>query len=113
MVISDLYYSAENFKSISVDQILEFKKIFDDFDLDGNNSICGVELEKALKLGTGRNSDSKFEDLLKMADCDESGGIEFDEFLVLMSMIFQKHKQYDQLMEILKNYFKCFIILLK
>lgn len=93
-----------------MDQILEFKKIFDDFDLDGNNSISGVELEKALKLGTGRNSDSKFEDLLKMADCDESGGIEFDEFLVLMSMIFQKHKQYDQLMEILTKSFLMKII---
>ena len=82
-----------------MDQILEFKNIFDSFDLDGNNSISGVELEKALTLGTGRAAENNtLANLLKMSDRDESGGIEFEEFLVLMSMIFQKHKQYDQLM---------------
>ena len=51
---------------------------------------------------------------MKLSDINASGGIEFDEFLVLMSMVNQSSKQFDILMnafeefDVLETEFKIF-----
>ena len=64
----------------------EFKEAFKMFDEDGSGDIDVVELGKVFTQLGQNISEAELEDLIKEVDDDESGQIDFGEFLQLMGM---------------------------
>mmetsp|Transcript_21987 Transcript_21987/g.24418 ORF Transcript_21987/g.24418 Transcript_21987/m.24418 type:complete len:120 (+) Transcript_21987:235-594(+) len=56
------------------------------FDTDGNGTISPDELKSVLS-SSGQISDESIEDILKQADENNDGEIEFDEFCKLMATV--------------------------
>jgi len=68
-------------------QIADLKEAFMVFDQDGNGTITPLELETLMKrvLGDDPFLKDQVHNIIKSVDADNSGTIEFDEFLCLMS----------------------------
>lgn len=66
-------------------RILLYREVFDALDLNGGNSIDSNELRLGMK-AAGRNdiTDDQFKKLWRAVDNDNSGGIDFSEFLSFM-----------------------------
>ncbi|XP_021339384.1 calmodulin-like [Mizuhopecten yessoensis] len=62
----------------------EVRQAFEYFDKDQSDSITHAELGDALRLAGMNPTDDDIQDLLKEADKDGSGKIEFSEFAKLM-----------------------------
>ncbi|KAF9950201.1 hypothetical protein BGZ70_001462 [Mortierella alpina] len=77
--------------AFTAEQVKEFQECFDTFDQDNNKSISRRELH-ALLHTVGHKVDAKgLENLLIQYDSDESGTIDFPEFLLLVERLL-KHK---------------------
>ena len=64
-----------------------FQKVFTEFDLNGNGIISTSEFSKVMQqMGQELNAD-EMKDLLQLIDDDNSGSINFQEFLKLMELI--------------------------
>lgn len=70
-------------KNMSEDKLTAAFKIFDK---DGNGTISPAELKEVLS-ATGQISDEAIEQILKQADENNDGEIEFSEFCALMSQV--------------------------
>lgn len=58
----------------------EYKKIFDDFDVNGDGHISSSELKNVLtQLGQNPTQD-EIDRFIEVTDTDKNGTIEFDEF---------------------------------
>ncbi|EKG14522.1 Calcium-binding EF-hand [Macrophomina phaseolina MS6] len=75
-------------------QLLEAFKLFDK---DGDGSITSKELGEVMR-SLGQNpTEAELDDMINEVDTDHTGSIDFQEFLVMMSM---KNKHIDQEQEI-------------
>lgn len=70
----------------SVAQVAEFRKVFDSFDRNGDESIGVEELGSVLRALGYSPSESDIEKVLSRFDADASGDLSFDEYLALMAV---------------------------
>ncbi|CAG2235454.1 calmodulin-like [Mytilus edulis] len=66
-------------------QVQEFKEAFKNFDKNGDGKISCKELRTFLKSVGQDASDAEVQRIMLRVDHDNSGSIEFQEFLVMMS----------------------------
>jgi len=73
--------------TLTEDQIADLKEAFSVFDQDGNGTITPLELETLMKsvLGDDPFLQDQVQSIIRSVDDDNSGSIDFDEFLTLMS----------------------------
>lgn len=72
-------------KQLSSEEIQDFKDTFALFDKDGSGTISASELGSIMR-SLGQNAtDDELADMISEVDIDQSGTIDFDEFLKLMS----------------------------
>ena len=91
-------------KSLSPDQISEFKEAFSLFDKDGDGTITTRELGTVMR-SLGQNpTEAELQDMINEVDADGNGTIDFPEFLTMMA---RKMKDTDSEEEI-KEAFKVF-----
>ncbi|XP_063682241.1 uncharacterized protein LOC134817069 isoform X7 [Bolinopsis microptera] len=70
----------------STTQIKEFRKVFNAFDRDGNDSIGTEELGPVLNALGYSPSDLDIQKVLSRFDADHSGDLSFEEYLALMAV---------------------------
>lgn len=70
---------------LSQEDINEFREIFNLIDTDRGGSLSAAELQQLVENVGMKLSDKEFEDMLKEVDSDNSGEIEFNEFISVMS----------------------------
>ncbi|CAN1144472.1 Probable calcium-binding protein CML22 [Linum perenne] len=70
------------------EQLKDIKGVFEQFDEDGNGIIDLQELKKCIKKLQLNLKDSDMDDLFHSCDFDGSGGIQFNEFIVLLCLIY-------------------------
>ncbi|XP_011427026.1 calmodulin-A-like [Crassostrea angulata] len=89
---------------LSDEQVAEFREAFNLFDKDGDGSITTMELGTVMR-SLGQNpTEGELQDMINEVDYDESGTIDFDEFLQMMA---RKMRDTDTTEE-LKEAFKVF-----
>ena len=71
-------------------QLEEFRETFNAFDLDGGGSIDNDELGDLMKTLGQEATEAELEKMIKLADADGSGDIDFEEFVTLIA-----HKMKD------------------
>ena len=71
--------------SLTAHQIDEFREAFNSFDADGGGSIDTSELKDVLTALGQSATEEELEKLIKIADTDGSGDIDFLEFVVLVA----------------------------
>lgn len=76
---------ADGLKHLTKDQVQEYKEAFRNFDQNGDGSISCKELRTFLKSMGQNPSDADVKKIMKRVDKDESGTIDFSEFIVMMS----------------------------
>lgn len=73
-------------QQLSNEGLEDLRKTFNLFDVDGDGKITLEELENVMEKFTGvKPSRVDLEDMLREADYDSNGTIEFNEFIKLMS----------------------------
>ncbi|XP_064597281.1 neo-calmodulin-like [Liolophura sinensis] len=90
---------------LSEKQLEEIKKSFELFDKDGNGKITKDELGVVMRSLGQKPSEADLRDIMKEADRDGSGAIEFDEFLNMME---KKYRDLDTEEQEMKNAFRVF-----
>ncbi|KAL4239134.1 hypothetical protein ACF0H5_003836 [Mactra antiquata] len=79
-----MYEIGESDLHLTPEQIADFEEAFGLFDRDGHGSITIDDLKAVLR-SLGKNpSDEELRDMIKEVDDDDSGTIEFPEFLTMM-----------------------------
>lgn len=71
-------------EKLSEEQIQEFKEAFSLFDKDGDGTISTKELGTVMRALGQNPTEAEIQDMIKDVDKDNSGSIEFKEFLELM-----------------------------
>ncbi|KAJ8606814.1 hypothetical protein MRB53_040681 [Persea americana] len=72
-------------EALSEEQIQSFKDVFNLFDKDGSGSISTSELGDIMR-GLGQNpTEEELQDMVNEVDTDQSGSIEFNEFMAMMA----------------------------
>ena len=70
--------------SLTEEQIAEFKEAFSLFDKDGDGTITTKELGTVMR-SLGKNpTEDELQSLVKQADADGNGTIDFPEFIAFM-----------------------------
>ncbi|GAM24298.1 hypothetical protein SAMD00019534_074730 [Acytostelium subglobosum LB1] len=72
--------------SFSASEIQDFRKQFNQFDENGDGKIDSIELTKILNALGEKLSGIQVRDMIKEVDTDNSGTIEFDEFVKVMEI---------------------------
>ncbi|CAN0875483.1 Probable calcium-binding protein CML22 [Linum grandiflorum] len=70
------------------EQLKDINGVFEQFDEDRNGTIDLKELKKCIKKLELNLKDSDVDDLFHSCDFDGSGGIQFNEFIVLLCLIY-------------------------
>ena len=71
--------------NLTTDQIEHFREVFSVFDADGSGAIDGSELGSCLR-ALGQNlSEEELKELIMSVDDDQSGSIDFEEFLGMIN----------------------------
>ena len=86
-VVDEDEFNPEDYEDtgLSIDEIVEFKEVFDLFDKDKSGSIDPKELKDVLEsLGFEAKSQTVYQ-MIESLDVDRDGKIEFNEFLALMT----------------------------
>eukprot|EP00803_Ostreobium_quekettii_P006964 evm.model.scf_1970.2 EVM.evm.TU.scf_1970.2 scf_1970:22605-24176(-) len=76
--------SAQVFDHLTEEQISEYKGAFALFDKDGDGAITIKELGQMMQSLGQTPTEGELQDMMREADADGSGAIEFPEFLNLM-----------------------------
>lgn len=84
------------------EKIDECKKIFGEFDRNNDGTISILELGEALRLIGCKPKDSELNQIIKEFDEDNSGFIEFQEFLHIVSINISESNTEEELLEALK-----------
>ena len=87
--------------SLTEEQLDEFKAAFDMFDKDGDGITRG-ELQDAMMTFGKAPTPEELDDIMRRADEDGSGTIDFEEFLKLMAENMQQKSQEDEVKEAFK-----------
>jgi len=69
---------------LNKEQIEEYKETFEMFDLDKDGTITADELQEVMKSMGRLFSRKEVKEMIAEVDVDDSGSIEFDEFLLMM-----------------------------
>ncbi|KIW42932.1 uncharacterized protein PV06_06430 [Exophiala oligosperma] len=81
---------------LAEDEIKAFKDVFALFDKDNSGTITASELGEIMR-SLGQNpSDSELQDMINEVDIDNSGAIDFDEFIKMMSTTVKAHHFADE-----------------
>lgn len=72
-------------KGLTNEQIEEFRLAFSLFDADGGGTIAIEELAEVMRALGQQVSDTELQDMIREVDEDESGELDFEEFLNLMA----------------------------
>lgn len=75
---------SENKTKLDETQIQEFKEAFSLFDKDGDGTISTKELGTVMRALGQNPTETELNDMINEVDQDQSGTIEFNEFLSLM-----------------------------
>lgn len=94
-----------SFYGLTKDQIEEFKEVFMAFDQENNGFVTTKELGSLLKMLGVSFTPESLKAMTKKHDLDESGTIDFREFLVLMAEISKEETVSE---ESLRESFKVF-----
>lgn len=76
---------ATGLQCLSKDQVQEYKDAFKIFDQNGDGKISCKELRNFLKSMGQNPSDADVHKIMKRADKDNSGSIDFNEFVTMMT----------------------------
>lgn len=76
--------TAKGNKALNNEQIARLKEVFDEFDADGSGSIDAGELRNVFLSMGQEASVEEMSQMIAGVDDDDSGEIEFNEFMVLM-----------------------------
>lgn len=74
-------------------QIEQYRKVFNEYDTSGDDSIDQKELQALLLSAGFRLTQAQFNKLLKEVDEDGSGDIGFDEFIELVSQLKEQYNK--------------------
>jgi len=67
-------------------ELAELRAAFNVFDRDGSGTISSAELRQVLVQALGEKlTDEEVDDMMMEADRDRSGGVDFEEFVFLMT----------------------------
>lgn len=93
----------ELIERLSEEQIAEFKEAFQIFDTDGDGTISTKELCTAMR-SLGQNpSEEEIAEIISKVDEDNSGTVDFNEFLGLMAKkLIEAENEEDQLINLFK-----------
>lgn len=76
-------------EALSAEQIQSLKDVFDLFDKDKSGSISTAELGDVMR-SLGQNpTEAELQDMVNEVDTDQSGSIEFNEFMAMMATSIQ------------------------
>eukprot|EP00904_Undaria_pinnatifida_P006214 jgi/Undpi1/2722/HiC_scaffold_14.g06100.m1 len=73
-------------RGLSEEDVADFKEAFDNFDQDRNGSIDNKELATVLRSLGYTPTPAQLQKLMDKVDLDRSGGISFDEFVMMMRL---------------------------
>jgi calmodulin len=90
--------------SLTEEQVAEFREAFSLFDKNGDGEITTNELGTVMRSLAQNPSESELQDMINEVDADNSGTIDFAEFLAMMA---RKMKETDSEEEI-RDAFKVF-----
>lgn len=76
--------ATEQQEDLSNNQIDEFREAFEMFDKDGDGTISPAELEAVMNSIGMQPTAEEIAEMIADVDEDQSGSIDFDEFLVMM-----------------------------
>eukprot|EP01084_Bolivina_argentea_P195046 334703_1 len=86
-------------KGLTDDEIAEFREAFNLFDVDGDGSITSTEL-RTVMISLGQNpTKPELQDMINEGDTDESGTIDFPEFLTMMATKMKDTDSEDEIKE--------------
>ena len=91
-------------KSLTEEELKEFKEIFDLVDEDGSGEITKEELGRLMVTLGLKPTEQQLDEMMKEVDADGSGDIDFNEFVSVMS----KKVKADYTPEQLKAAFRVF-----
>lgn len=93
-------------KGLTDQQVEDFKLAFSLFDKDGDGSCDTTELETVMR-ALGQNlTDTELQDMIREVDEDESGSIDFEEFLQLMAKKLHDSDSEEEIKEAFKVFDK-------
>jgi hypothetical protein len=72
--------------ALSEEQVVEFKEAFMHFDTDGSGAISAAELGCVLKEFGQQPTAAELDAMIREVDADNSGEIDFDEFMEMMKV---------------------------
>ena len=84
---------------IPADKYSECKEIFDLFDKNGDGSISSTELDNLLRALGAKPTPEEIQEMINEVDKDNSGRIEFNEFLELYSRKMNEPETEEDLIE--------------
>ncbi|XP_021339259.1 calmodulin-A-like [Mizuhopecten yessoensis] len=91
---------------ISKEKMDELKKTFKHFDRDGDNTISVDELTTAMRLMNMNPTEEEVKAIIKETDTDESGKIDFEEFVKFMTDRMNTVDEHDSLVQAFKTFDK-------
>lgn len=89
--------------NVTLDDVNQIKKAFDAIDLDHSNSISPLEIRAFFQRIQLVDSKESIYDMLKEMDEDYSGGVEFDEFIVFLTAIFDEKEKRAEIRKLLQK----------
>jgi calmodulin len=93
-------------KSLTEEQIAEFKEAFSLFDKDGDGTITTRELGTVMR-SLGQNpTEAELQDMINEVDQNGNGQIDFAEFLTMMSRKMQENDTEEEIVEAFKVFDK-------
>ncbi|OCL00910.1 calmodulin [Cenococcum geophilum 1.58] len=72
-------------EALTNEQISEYRQAFAAFDKDGNGEITSEELGEMMRSLGLEPSETELQDIINEVDLDNTGSIDFDEFVTMMA----------------------------
>lgn len=70
----------------------ELRRAFSSFDFNRDGRIAASELEAVLNFLGVKSTPAEVRQMIKDADCDGNGTVEYDEFIRMMRRYFRRHR---------------------
>ncbi|KAI9900855.1 hypothetical protein N3K66_005117 [Trichothecium roseum] len=89
-------------EQFTADELAHFREAFNVFDSNGNGQITKEDLGRVMRSLGQKPSDAELQDMLNEVDLDQSGAVDFQEFLQMMSKKGSKTSMEQELQEAFK-----------